>query len=218
MLIVSAALLGLLIGFIGSIPLAGPIALLVLRKGVEKRYAQGAAIALGAAIPEAIYCGLAFLGFDFLFARYTWVEPTAKLLGALLMLVLGTVFIFSRPKKPAADASTGATAGNWAASFLSGFSISAINPVLIITWTAVATVVFSLLGGLGLYGTLAFSAMVGVGIFAWFGVMLLLMRRFHHNFRPETLAIVVRVFGGLIVALGLWLGYGAILLLVQGRG
>jgi len=207
MLTLAAALLGLLIGFIGSIPLAGPIALLVFRKGVEKRYAQGAAIALGAAIPEAIYCGLAFFGFDYLFGRYTWVEPAAKMLGTLLMLTLGAFFLFSRPKPKTTDIET---AASWATSFLSGLSIAAINPVLIITWTAVATVVFSLLGGMGSNGTIAFSVMVGIGIYAWFGVMLLLMRRYHNNFHPETLALVVKVFGGLIVAMGLWMGYGLI--------
>lgn len=207
MLTLMAALMGLLIGFIGSIPLAGPIALLVFRKGVEKRYAQGAAIALGAAIPEAIYCGLAFFGFDYLFGRYSWVEPVSKMLGTLLMLTLGAFFLFSRPKPKTTDIET---AASWTTSFLSGLSIAAINPVLIITWTAVATVVFSLLGGMGSNGTIAFSVMVGIGIYAWFGVMLLLMRRYHNNFHPETLALVVKVFGGLIVAMGLWMGYGLI--------
>lgn len=213
MLALWSALLGLVIGFIGSIPLAGPIALLVFRKGVEKRYAEGAALALGAAIPEAIYCGLAFFGFDYLFARYTWVEPAAKILGAVLMLVLGTIFIFSKPK-PTTAATAASTAGTWASSFLSGLSISAINPVLIITWAAVATVVFSILGGLGTLGIVVFSVMVAVGIFGWFGLMLLLLKRYHGNFRPQTLAKVVKVFGGLMVLLGLWMAYGAVVLLM----
>ncbi len=209
-----AALLGLLIGFIGSIPLAGPIALLVFNKGIEKRYGEGAILALGSAIPEAVYCGLAFFGFDYLFARYLWVEPAAKLLGAVLMVVLGLVFIFSKTKKQTDNKQPKLVVkfgGRWVSSFFSGLSIAAINPVLIVTWSGVAAIVFSVLGNLTPFDMIAFSAMVGVGIFAWFGVMLLLMKRFQHNFKPETLAKTVKVFGGLLIALGLWMLYGGIM-------
>ena len=208
-----AALLGLLIGFIGSIPLAGPIALLVFNKGIEKRYSEGVAIALGSAIPEAVYCGLAFFGFDYLFARYLWVEPVSKLLGAMVMIVLGLIFIFSKAKtatKKQVDI-TVKFGGHGVSSFFSGLTIAAINPVLIATWSGVAAIVFSTLGNLTPFDMIAFSVMVGVGIFAWFVVLLLLMKRFQGNFKPETLAKTVKVFGGLLIALGLWMLYGGIM-------
>jgi threonine/homoserine/homoserine lactone efflux protein len=208
-----SALLGLLIGFVGSIPLAGPIALLVFNKGIEKRYSEGVAIALGAALPEAMYCGLAFFGFEYFLVRYLWLEPVSKLLGAIIMVVLGIMFLISKAQSiPKNQVSiTVKIGGRWVSSFFSGLTIAAINPVLIATWSGVAAIVFSVLGNLTPFDMIAFSAMVGVGIFAWFGVMLLLMKRFQHNFKPETLAKTVKVFGGLLIALGLWMLYGGIM-------
>ena len=42
-----AALIGLALGFFGSVPVAGPIAALVVSRGVQSRFRSGVFIALG---------------------------------------------------------------------------------------------------------------------------------------------------------------------------
>ncbi len=71
----SALLAGFLFGFIGSMPVAGPIAGLVLSRGLQGRFASGANIAVGAALAEAAYACLAFWGFSTLLADHGWIDP-----------------------------------------------------------------------------------------------------------------------------------------------
>jgi threonine/homoserine/homoserine lactone efflux protein len=203
------ALIGLLIGFIGSMPLAGPIALLIFRKGSRGEYQEGAALALGATLPEAMYCWLAVLGFDYIFVHHPMVEPIARLAGAVLMVVLGLVFVFSKQKQQQTVTKLSGQRKH-AAPFLTGFSISLLNPVLLMTWSGVVAVVYTIHGTFTNVEKVMFPIGVGAGIFLWFAVMLILMRWLHGRFRPSALDPVIRIFGIMMTLLGLWLLYGAI--------
>jgi threonine/homoserine/homoserine lactone efflux protein len=59
-----AAIIGFCFGFFGSIPIAGPIAALVLQRGLVGRFRAGALIGAGAAFAEAGYAFMAFWGFS----------------------------------------------------------------------------------------------------------------------------------------------------------
>jgi threonine/homoserine/homoserine lactone efflux protein len=200
----TAALLGLLLGFIGSMPVAGPIALLVVRKGVREEYDEGAALALGASVPEAIYCGMALVGFDFLFMNYPAVESASKVLGGLLMVVMGSTFILMRPKAQDAEALV-PRKNRKAAPFMTGFTVSALNPTLILTWSGVSAVLYASLGVFSDLEKIVFPVAVGAGNFLWFAVMLSMMQRHRGRFGQQGITRAMKGIGAAILLFGVWI-------------
>ena len=53
---------GLLVGFIGSVPIAGPVAALVFKCGLDGRFRKGLQIGFGNGVAEGLYACLAFWG------------------------------------------------------------------------------------------------------------------------------------------------------------
>jgi len=196
-----AAVIGFLFGFIGSMPVAGPIAVLVFARAVEGQMRAAVAVAAGGALAEGAYAFLAFWGFTALLARYELVVPLSKAVAAVLLLVLGALFIRRREEaKPTPRRSAG-----WGGGFFLGFSIAALNPTLIATWAGATTTLFST-GLVRFTPAMAgpFAAAAGSGIVAWFVVLVLLVRRYRGRFSPATLQRVLQVTGVLLIAIGLW--------------
>lgn len=206
----TAALLGLLLGFIGSMPVAGPVALLVVRKGMKEEFDEGAALALGASMPEAIYCGLALAGFDFLFVNYPDVASASKILGSIILMVLGITFVRMTPKRPKPDLAV-PRKHRQAAPFITGFAVAALNPTLMLTWSAVAAVLYTFVGAFSGLEKIMFPVGVGVGNFLWFIVMLSLMKRHQGRFSQQALAKAIKFIGVAILIFGLWMLTNAIL-------
>src|SRR5689334_4267354 len=92
----AAAAFGLCFGFVGSVPIAGPVSALVFRCGIDGRFSRGNGIAIGAAVAEAGYAFLAFWGFSTFLTRYSFVLRISRLLGGAVLMILGLTFV-SRP-------------------------------------------------------------------------------------------------------------------------
>jgi threonine/homoserine/homoserine lactone efflux protein len=212
-----ALALGFLFGFIGSIPVAGPIALLVFAYGIEGRRRDGVALSVGAAIAESGYAVLAFYGLARVLERSPGVIPYARGAGAVILLGLGVTFML-RGGGAERHARRGAK-GAWA-SFLLGLTITALNPTLIVTWTGATTALFStgwLAPSATLAGALPFGGGVALGVSGWFALLLWLLGRYRDRVKRATLDRVVRWLGGALAALGVWFAYRFVAYLA-GRG
>lgn len=197
-----ALLIGLAFGFVGSVPVAGPIAAVVVRRGLEGRFRSGAFVAIGAALPEAGYAYLAFWGFSTFLTQVTWIEPVSRGAAAVILTALAITFIRYRPR---GDVEAREGSGDAIRSFWLGFTITALNPTLIATWTAATTTLYSVRAvALAPRDAIAFATGAAIGIVAWFMVLLALMKRFHGRFRQDTLGRVVRGFGWFLAALAVW--------------
>lgn len=199
-----ALLIGFAFGFIGSMPVAGPIAVLVFARGVEQRFRSGLAIAAGGAIAEGIYAFFAFWGFSKLLGKYTFILPATRAVAAVILIALGILFIRKQPaKKDGPPPKEGFGGG-----FLLGFTITALNPTLIATWSAAATTLFST-GLVSFDSSLAipFGSGAMVGIVGWFALLLYLVRRFRGRFTEATLAKVIRAMGVFLLAIGGYFAY-----------
>src|SRR5262245_54048312 len=138
----AAAMLGFALGFVGSIPVAGPIAALVFRRGLENRPRSALFLASGAAVAEAAYAYLAFWGLSQFVARYAWIEPASRIGGAVVLTILGVRFVHrpsARTTRPARERPV-----DDKRSFLLGLGLTAFNPMLIAAWTAAVTALYSL--------------------------------------------------------------------------
>jgi threonine/homoserine/homoserine lactone efflux protein len=201
---VAVSLVALLFSFVGSLPLAGPIALLVVSNGVNGRYKEALRIALGAALAEGIYAFLAFWGFATFLARYKLILPISHGVTAAILVALGARFLFFKVKDDE-KAKEGAEAKP--ARFWVGFSVSALNPTLLATWGAVTTFLYS-------KQLVQFTPILAVpfGIFAAAGIALWglmtvgLLRRFRHKLPAAALTWVVRSMGVVLLGIGLWSG------------
>jgi threonine/homoserine/homoserine lactone efflux protein len=198
----TALLVGFALGFIGSMPVAGPIAALVFARGVQGRFRSGSFITLGAALGEALYVFGVFYGFTAVLTRYVWLVPASRAAAAVLLTVLGVVFL--RSKQPEPSAVEGGAERAWP-SFLLGFTLTALNPTLLATWTAVVTMLYSteIMSFSGV-NALPFATGACAGIASWFLILLALIRRFRERLTLRTLARVVRVVGVVLLGLAAW--------------
>ncbi|HSQ63413.1 MAG TPA: LysE family transporter [Polyangiaceae bacterium] len=200
-LILVAFVAGFAMAFFGSMPPVGPIAVLLLERGVSGRDREGRGIALGAALAETIYCALAMAGVSELMRRYAVVEIVARAIGVAILLGLGIYFARFEIKQPQA----GTTKTTRGGPFALGFSISAANPVLIITWSgSIATLLSFARLRFDLAERGAFVIGVFSGMFAWFHLFLWMLRRFRDRITLRAAQWSVRVAGVAMIALALW--------------
>ncbi len=201
-----AILLGFVFGFMGSMPVAGPIAILVFGRGLEGRLRSGIYLATGAAIAESIYAYLAYWGFSALLSSHRWIEPASRVVAAVILIALGIRFLMPRKAHDPEQAPPPANVGN-KRSFLLGFTITLLNPTLMATWGAAVTTLHSFdLVAFSPAQALPFSAGVLLGIATWFAVLLTVLGRFRDRFQRATLDRIVRVMGFFLLCLGLYFG------------
>jgi threonine/homoserine/homoserine lactone efflux protein len=197
-----ALIVGLGLGFFGSIPIAGPASILVLKNALEKGNRQGIDIAAGAALGEAIYAFVAFWGLTTVLERFPVLVPASKITGAVLVMILGIYLVVRRVSTK--DMHAANLADRQERRWLRGFLSAVLNPTLLATWTTVVT---------GLHaaslvepsprGALPFALGVGVGIVAWFAFLIqVVVRRFRERLQPDSIARIVRGFGWAMIGIG----------------
>ncbi|MFL5356102.1 LysE family transporter [Archangium sp.] len=200
--ILLTALVAFVFGFIGSMPLAGPIALLVFSTSVRKHHGEALRIGLGAALAVALYAAVAFWGFSTFLAKHPVILPVSHALSALVLTVLGVHFARWRPRESEQPGRERHGRG-----LLLGFTLTALNPTLLATWTTAVAFLYSrqLVAFSGLLA-LPFSAAAGAGVACWQMVFVGLLRRYESRFPRHVLTWVVRSMGLVLLAGGVLAG------------
>lgn len=200
-MIVAVCAIALAFGFFGSMPLAGPIAIMVFSRAARAKYAEALHIAVGAAGAEGIYAGVAFFSFTTLFARYPLVVPVSHGMTALILVGLGVRFAVWKPREEKDRLQN--RAGTW----FVGFSLSAVNPTFLVTWSAAVAFLYS--KGLRVSSPLAaipFGASAAAGVVGWFTILVAILRKFEGKLPTSILTWTIRVLGATLVCLGVWSG------------
>ena len=196
------SLVALVFAFVGSLPLAGPIALLVVSNGVNGRYKEALRIALGAALAEGIYAFLAFWGFATFLTRYRLVLPISQGVTAAILLALGVRFVFFKVKDEKVQPGEPRPARFWV-----GFSISALNPTLLASWGAVTTFLYSKqVVELTPILAVPFGVFATVGVGLWGLMMVTLLERYRSRLPNTALTWIVRGMGLLLIGVAVWSG------------
>jgi len=197
-----AAFLGFIFGFVGSMPVAGPVAVIVFGRGIEDRGQSALYIAIGSAFAESVYAYLAFWGFSAFLTKYAWIEIVSTAAAAIMLSGLGLRFMLKKPVERAVDAPKPRVGKK--RNFTLGFMLTALNPTLIATWTAAVTTVYSLqIVNFDERGALPFSIGACTGIVTWFATLLYLLKRFRKRVSPTVLAKVLKVMGAFLLVLGI---------------
>jgi threonine/homoserine/homoserine lactone efflux protein len=201
MRLLAVCAVALVFGFVGSMPLAGPVSVMVVARAAQKQFGEALRVGLGAAAAEAIYAGIAFFGFTTILAHHPVLVPLSHGITAVVLLALGVWFVFWKPREKEDKEK------NRAGTVLVGFTVSALNPTLLVTWTGAVAFLYS--KGLGEVSPLAaipFGVCAGVGVGAWFAALVELLREYGSKMSRSVLTWAVRTLGVLLVGLGVWSG------------
>lgn len=187
--------------------------MLVLGYGLDGRTRQAALVALGSALPECLYAGLAWWGFGALVEEFEWVGPISHAIAALVLIAVG-LFLVLRPPRETDRA--GQNSGDEVVSskrhFLLGMSITALNPALILNWGAAVTMVYSLgLAEPKPQYAIPFGLGVGAGILVWFTAALSFLHRHHRRIPPTLRNRLMKGMGALLFGLGVLAGLRMVL-------
>ncbi|MFB6262709.1 MAG: LysE family translocator [Bradymonadaceae bacterium] len=197
-----ASLFGFAMGFLGSVPLTGPIALLVFHRALQGRYFQGVAVGVGGTAGELIYCAMAVAGVGALVKTYPLASAGLKSVSALVMVGFGLYFLLNPPEGSLEEAQNiDRSPANLARNFAEGFAISAFNPILLLNWTAAVWIVYSNFA-VPLHGMAkpAFVAGAGLGVASWFTLLVLLLRAFKRHIPDHLVAWIQRAMGAVVLA------------------
>src|ERR1700733_5872360 len=191
---IAAFLLGLVMGFLGSIPTAGPVGMLVVARGLMGRPKTGFLVATGSTFAEMFYAFVAFWGFAAVMARFPHLTLAARVLPCVTFAALGLYLAvganIAKNPTPARERGRKRTV-------LLGFGMTAVNPTLLVTWGAAAGVAHSTgLPATTVPGAILFALGAGAGGLAWFAVLLWLLARI--RMRAPSLRLVLSATVGAV--------------------
>lgn len=189
-------------GFVGSMPLTGPISVLVVSRAAQKDFAQSLRIGLGAAAAEGIYAGIAYFGFATFLARHPLVLPISHAVSAVVLSALGVYFLSWKERHLHPRERKNRLSGFWL-----GFTVSAFNPTLLATWTAGVTALYARQWvEFSMLLTVPFALAGGGGVATWEVLSVALLRRFADRFPRRAIMWVIRAMGLVVLAGGVWSG------------
>ena len=200
MAVVVEIAVGAVMGFFGSVPLAGPVALLVMTRGLSGNFKEAKQIAAGAALAEGLLAGGVFAGLGFLYSQLPQLEGLVEWLGSFALIAIGLWFLVRgvAQKTPDGKAPDKASAG-----FVLGVGLVLGNPGMIGTWGGA----LAALEGTGIVQVSSIGAIgIGLGVFlgvmGWFLLMLRLIKAYGSELNPTALNFAVRGIGLVLAVTG----------------
>ena len=199
--------IGSVVGFVGSMPVMGPVSASIFRDALDRRFERGISVAVGGAIAKGIWATLAIWGFGLVVARHPTLTMGASIVGAVALTVVAVGF-FRRPKDSSGDQ---IRPGAEATGFIYGFAVTLLNPTLLATFSTIAAILHARnLVGSGLVHAIAFGVGIGLGMVLWFSVLLGLMRNLAGRVKPAAVGKIKRTMGCILVAIAVWLVVSAV--------
>jgi threonine/homoserine/homoserine lactone efflux protein len=151
--IVTISIAGLLAGFIFSMPIAGPIGILITSSALKGRLRYCNLVSLGASIADFAYVFIAVFGLTRLYSLYKPAMPYIFTVGSIFFLFLGYRIFRTKidiehleDKSHLAEKIRKREKG----AFYTGFMINILNPTLFIGVLTSSFFVISLIASLGL--------------------------------------------------------------------
>ncbi len=189
---------GFALGWLGSMPIAGAVSIFVFQRGLSGRLKAGLSLSAGAALAEAAWCLLAMLGAEQIMIRWPAAEGIAKIVGAVILLVLGIYFLSRKSATTPIDEES-LPVENHLREFWLGFSLVGGNISVPLNWLALLTIAV----GLGFHPEAAspfvFITGVALGIVGWFALLLKLLDTFRTRFGPGKIQWIMRAMGVLLI-------------------
>ena len=207
----AATALGFLFGFFGSMPIAGPLALVIFGRALEGKAREARRVAMGGAVGELPYAFFSFLGVAHVVERVAWFPMAAQGLAALVLIGVGVHYSVPRGAPQGGEETRPSQASQ--TPFWTGFVMTFLNLSMLATWGTATTIALSfawveptLLGGVG------FTLGAFGGVVAWFAMLIAWVGRQRQKWSPRWIRALMRTAGAALVAIGLVFAYRFLML------
>lgn len=201
MTFIVAAALGFAISFVGSMPIAGPLAVLVMDRALDRRKSQAFYIALGGAIAEGLYVLGIAVALPLLMELSDAVIHVSRGLGSVMLGIVGLVLLIKPEFLQQADSPRRHR------NLLAGLTSVGLNPTLLATWTLLIGTLYAQnwVPRESIYAVPLAIGVVG-GTFAWFAFLIEATGRVHRYLTAHRNRIM-RLIGLVLVGVSLHLAY-----------
>ena len=190
---------GILVGFAVAAPV-GPVAVFSIERTLHHGLVAGLAVGLGAALADTILGAVVGFGLTFVADMVTHNGGPIRLVGGVLLIVMGAVLVLSRKRTRRRPI----TAADLAHTFLSAFMITITNPITVFAFLAI-------FAGLGFTESVTSFGAAGLfvgGVFLgaalWWLSLSAMVARFRDKVSQGTLAAIKGASGYLILGFGIY--------------
>jgi threonine/homoserine/homoserine lactone efflux protein len=152
--IITIAVAGLLAGFIFSMPIAGPVSIIITSNALKGRLRYCILVSIGASIADFTYVFIAVFGLTKLYSFYKPAIPYIFAVGSILFFYLGYRIISTKIDIENLEDKSHLTEKiqkKEKGAFYTGFMINFFNPTLFIGVLTSSFLVISLIASLGLH-------------------------------------------------------------------
>lgn len=149
--LITISVIGIIAGFIFSMPIAGPISILIVSEALRGKLKNCNLVAWGAAMADFLYVLVAVYGITNLFTAYKQVVPYILLAGSVFLIFVGYRIIRTKFQNRNIEEEHLVTAksGKHKGAFYTGFMINFLNPTIFFGWLASSFLVLSFSSSLG---------------------------------------------------------------------
>jgi threonine/homoserine/homoserine lactone efflux protein len=152
--ILTMSIAGFLTGFIFSMPIAGPVSIMITSNALKGRQRYCNLFNLGASLADFIYVFIAVFGLTKLYTFYKPIIPYIFSFGSLLLIFLGYKIFMTRIDIEHLEDKlhiSGKIKEKERGAFYTGFMINFLNPTLFIGWLTSSLLVISFIAALGFH-------------------------------------------------------------------
>ncbi len=147
---ITVLILGFLAGFFFSIPVAGPISIIITSNALKARRRFCNRTAIGASIVEFFYVFLAVFGIAMLYSAYKNFIPYLLISGSLFLIYVGYKIIQTKLKLDDFEVKTTVNKIKDEGGLRTGLILNFTNPSLFIGWLTSSFLIFSFASSIGL--------------------------------------------------------------------
>jgi threonine/homoserine/homoserine lactone efflux protein len=150
-IIITVAIAGLLAGFIFSMPVAGPISILITSNAFKGKARYCRRVTIGASFADFFYVFVAFFGLTKLYSLYKPAIPYILAAGAVFILYTGFRIMKTKvdPEHMIEPHLSEKIRNLDEGGFYSGFMINFLNPTLFFGWLTTSFLVISFMAAMG---------------------------------------------------------------------
>ena len=204
--IINIFLSAFIIGFVASTIAVGPAMFLAFRNALLGKYKRSVSLLLGASVMEAIYCSFALTIVGAIFFHSRKIQIFSKTLTIIIFLTIGIFLLRTDPRRELTLDIEKLSRKERVKSFLTGFILVALNPTIILTWSAAVTalIYFDIISIHRFFDALFFTLSATAGNISGGLTMIFLVKFFKMKFSFRFVKIVLRLIGILLIGLSIY--------------
>ena len=203
--VIDILLRGLVVGIVSSITV-GPVAVLCIKRTLNKSRRSGFISGVGVACADTLMAIIAYFFYSILYSQIEQYKHILSVIGGIFVVIVGVVIFFQKPSQRVNENGSVPTTP-WR-DFASMFGFTMANFVTVIPYILAFFAMFgvSSYGGPHDMASLLTSILIITGFFGgavvWWFLLTLLISLFRRSFRPHHMRTINRVAGVIIGLLG----------------